>query len=73
MSRLPAITSKKLLRALSKLYFAEDRVTGSHIILRHPDGRRISVPKHNRDLKRGILHGILKQANITAEELRKYI
>ena len=73
MSRLPTITSKQLLRALSKLHFAEDHMTGSHVILRHPDGRRVSVPKHTRDLKRGMLNGLLKQASITTEELREHL
>ena len=44
---------------------------GSHHYLRHPDGGRlITVPVHgNRDLPTGTLRSILRQADLTPEEL----
>jgi predicted RNA binding protein YcfA (HicA-like mRNA interferase family) len=33
----------------------------------------ITVPYHNRDLKRGTLQAILRQAGLTAGELRKLL
>ncbi|PYS40445.1 MAG: toxin-antitoxin system, toxin component, HicA family protein [Acidobacteria bacterium] len=46
------------------------RVTGSHYILKHPSKPtlRVTVPFHNRDLKRGTLQSIVKQAGFTDEE-----
>jgi predicted RNA binding protein YcfA (HicA-like mRNA interferase family) len=70
MSQLPQIDSRRLLRALERAGFQRIRQTGSHVILRHPDAREIEVPMHDRDLKPGTLEAILKEASITADELR---
>ena len=71
-ARLPQLKPKELLRALEKLGFLLRRQTGSHAILRHPETKYIAVvPVHARDVKRGLLFGILKQANISVEELQK--
>lgn len=57
---------------MEKLGFVSRRQTGSHVILRHLETKRIAVvPIHARDIKRGLLFGILKQANISPEELQK--
>src|SRR5258707_13339161 len=47
-------------------------VRGSHHYLRHPErpGVLVTVPFHDRDLKRGTLRAILRQAGLTPEELR---
>ncbi|HOC90546.1 MAG TPA: type II toxin-antitoxin system HicA family toxin, partial [bacterium] len=44
------------------------RQSGSHIVLRHPDGRQTYVAMHTRDLPIGTLKSILHQANLTLEE-----
>jgi predicted RNA binding protein YcfA (HicA-like mRNA interferase family) len=71
MSRkLPALRPKTVMRALERAGFRLVRVTGSHHIYEHasqPD-RVVPVPFHNRDLKRGTLHNILKQAGFGEEE-----
>ncbi len=73
-NRLPQLKPKELLRALEKLGFVSRRQTGSHVILRHPETNKIAVvPVHARDIKRGLLFGILKQANISQEELQKVL
>ena len=67
--RLPQVTSKEVMRALERLGFVVRRQTGSHIILRHPISHNIAtVPFHNRDIKRGLLFGIIKQAGITQQD-----
>jgi len=48
--------------------FVIDHQTGSHVVLRHPDGRRAVIAIHARELKRGTLHGIIKQAGYTVDE-----
>ena len=69
--RLPAYTSKQLLRIFRQAGFLVDHQSGSHIVLRHPDGRRTVILYHARDLKRGTLMGIIKQAGYTIEEFLK--
>jgi predicted RNA binding protein YcfA (HicA-like mRNA interferase family) len=67
---LPVIRPKQLIRALERAGFIVHHVTGSHYILKHQAKPmiRVTVPFHNRDLKRGTLQSIVKQAGITNEE-----
>lgn len=72
MPRIPSLTSKELVRKFKKIGYIEDRQKGSHIILYHPKlKRRIVVPMHIKDLPRGTLHAIIKQAGLTKEEFVK--
>ncbi|MCL6479130.1 MAG: type II toxin-antitoxin system HicA family toxin [Peptococcaceae bacterium] len=74
MTKLPTLKAKEVISALEKLGFLVDHVTGSHYILRHPDGRRAVVPYHgNRDVKQGVLRSIIRQAGISPEEFKKLI
>ena len=67
--RMPQLKPQELIRVLEKLGFTMRRQTGSHVILRHSTTKRLaSVPFHARDLKRGLLFGILRQAGVTQEE-----
>ena len=68
--RLPALTAQKLLAILRKHGFVQVRQGGSHIVLEHPDGRHTTVPLHKgRDLGRGLLRQIMRDANLTVEDL----
>lgn len=73
MSRLPQVRSRDLLKALLKTGFQKDRQTGSHVYLKHPDGRITSVSIHPGTLPKGTLSAILKQTKITIENLKKLI
>lgn len=68
--KLPAVTPRKLIRALEKAGFEVHHIAGSHHILRHKENAalRVTVPFHNRDLKAGTLHRIVKDAGLTADE-----
>jgi predicted RNA binding protein YcfA (HicA-like mRNA interferase family) len=71
MSRhLPFLKPKEVLRALTSAGFYVHHVSGGHYILKHEerDGLRITLPWHGRDLKRGTLTSIIKQAGLTVEE-----
>lgn len=71
MTRLPTVTSTKVIRALQRAGFIVDRQNGSHVILHHPVRRlRTSVPKHGTDLNRSLMKLILKQAQLTEDEFR---
>ena len=65
--RIPSFTAKQLIRVFLRAGFVVDHQTGSHVALRHPDGRRTVIAVHNRELKRGTLIGIIKQAGYTLE------
>jgi len=69
MSKLPSLTPLKIIKVLEKKGFVLDRVKGSHHIYYHPETkRRAVVPLHKKDLPKGTLLEILKQANISKEE-----
>jgi predicted RNA binding protein YcfA (HicA-like mRNA interferase family) len=70
MSRLPTLSARKVIQALERGGFIVDHVTGSHYRLKHRDDptRTTVVPFHARDIKRPILHAILKQAGLTTDE-----
>jgi len=55
-------------RALAKAGFYEKRQHGSHIILRRDDPfAQLVVPDH-KELDRGTLRAIIRQANLTVNE-----
>jgi len=43
---------------------------GSHILLGHPDGRRVTIVRAN-PIKQGTLRSMLKQAGISIEDFEK--
>ena len=70
--RLPTLTSQEVLVILERKGFVQVRQSGSHIVLKHPDGRRTTVPVHKgRDLGRGLLRQIMRDANLTVGDLTK--
>jgi len=72
MTIFPSITGSQLIRALHELGFEVIRVKGSHHFLRHQDGRCTVVPLHRGEtIGRGLLAQILRDCDITREELKK--
>ena len=68
--RLPALTGQQVLTILQRRGFVAVRQSGSHVVLKHPDGRRTTVPIHpGRDLGRGLLRQIMRDANLTVDDL----
>ncbi|MFH1837929.1 MAG: type II toxin-antitoxin system HicA family toxin [Candidatus Kuenenbacteria bacterium] len=50
---------------LKKKGFEIDHITGSHYILRHlTTKQRVTLPYHTKNLSKGALFSILKQADI---------
>jgi len=71
MTRLPRITGKELVRALVRTGFIIERTRGSHVFLKHSDGRATTVPVHSREtLGPGLLRAIMRDVEMTAEQLR---
>jgi predicted RNA binding protein YcfA (HicA-like mRNA interferase family) len=70
MTRMPRITGKKLVAVLKRNGVVTVRITGSHHHLHRPGGRLVTVPVHSGEIIiPSILKSILKQAEITVEEL----
>jgi predicted RNA binding protein YcfA (HicA-like mRNA interferase family) len=70
LGRLPVVSGRQLIRALEKTGYVVDRQKGSHVVLRHtqPPFRRITVPDH-KELAKGTLRAILREAGLTSDEL----
>lgn len=70
MPPLPIIQSNELIRALEKTGFEYVRQRGSHVRMRHPDGRVVTVPVHaGQDIGRGLLRKILRDTELTVDDL----
>ena len=71
MIKLPRVSGRQCVSALEKAGFYRKRPHGSHIILRRDDPfAQLVVPDHN-ELDRGTLRAIIRQANLTIEQLNK--
>lgn len=71
MSKLPILRPRELVRALQKLGFLEKRQKGSHLIMVHEGKKKqITIPIHNKPLKRGTLAAILRQGEIRIDDLK---
>ena len=72
MPKLTPANANEVIRVLEKLGFNSIRQSGSHAIYHHPDGRWTTVPIHGgKDLSKGILRKILKDAGISVTEFEQ--
>ena len=68
MSRLPRISGRDAIKALGKHGFVQERIRGSHAILKKEGFALVlSVPLH-RELDTGLLRDLIKSAELTVEE-----
>ena len=75
MGRLPDVSGAELLKALGRAGLVVLRQKGSHVSVEEKVATghwRTVVPMH-REVARGTLHDILKQAGLTPEDLRKLL
>ncbi len=74
MSKLPVVSGQKVVKAFSKIGYEFDHQTGSHIILRHknPPHRRLTIPKH-KEVAKGTLRALIKEAGLTVDEFIKLL
>ena len=73
--RLPTLTARQVIRALERAGFVVSRTSGSHCRLINPGNptRKVTVPVHSTDLKRGTLRSIISQAGLTVAEFIKLL
>ena len=71
MSVLPRVSGREVVKAILKMGYEHDRQRGSHIILRQPTypHRRIIVPDH-KEVAKGTLRSIIREAGLTVEEFK---
>jgi len=73
MIKLPVISGRKCVKALERINFYLKRQEGSHIILRRDDPfTQIVVPDH-KELDRGTLRAIIRQAGLSIDEFVKLL
>lgn len=74
MSTFPSLKPRKVVAILKTCGFYELRQVGSHLHLYHQTKRvRVTVPMHNKDLKRKTLATILRQAQLSHDELLRIL
>lgn len=74
MNRLPRLTGQQAVRALSRAGFEVLRQRGSHVFLRHPDGRATVVPLHSGEvLGPGLVSKILRDAELSRDDFRRLL
>lgn len=74
MPPVPLISSREAIRAFEKIGYEVNHQTGSHIILRkkQPPHLHLSVP-NRRELPRGTLRSLIRNAELTVDEFIKLL
>jgi len=73
MPKLLNISAGKFIKFLSQNGFLLDHTTGSHFIYFNPSTkRRVTIPKHNKDLPKGTIMSILKESGLSKDDLLRF-
>jgi predicted RNA binding protein YcfA (HicA-like mRNA interferase family) len=70
--KLPILSGKEIIKALAKEGFVPVRQKGSHVFLRHVDGRRTVVPLHE-EVNKSTVMDIIEQTKLTRREFLKLV
>ncbi len=75
MPKLPRLTGKELAKIVERFGFVHGHTTGSHMVYKHPDGRRTTIPHHaGEEIGPGLLNKIIKKdLRVTRDEFLKYV
>jgi predicted RNA binding protein YcfA (HicA-like mRNA interferase family) len=74
MTKLPAVRPREVIRFLERKGFILDHASGSHFIFYHPvSKRRAVVPRHNRDMPKGTLLSLLREAGFTRDDVVAFL
>ncbi|MFH1859852.1 MAG: type II toxin-antitoxin system HicA family toxin [bacterium] len=68
--KLPLLSGQEVLVILGRMGFIEVHRKGSHVKMKHPDGRKIVFPYHD-EVDRYTLKGALRDTEISIEEFIK--
>ena len=62
------LPAKKVVRALENIGFRQIRQEGSHLFMRHPDGRTTLIPIHpGEKIGKGMIRKIINDAELTRD------
>ena len=68
MPKLPVLKPRDVVKKLKKLGFIEHHQAGSHLTMKHPETKqRAVIPMYLKDVKKGTLSAILREAGIDKE------
>ena len=72
--KLPIVSGIDAVRVMRKTGYELDEQHGSHMILRRgdPPHRRLSVPNH-KELAKGTLRALIREAGLTVEEFARLL
>ena len=70
--KLPVLSGKQVLAALTRLGFVEIHRKGSHVKMKHPDGRIIVFPFHD-EVDRYTLKGALRDADVDVPQFLRAV
>jgi predicted RNA binding protein YcfA (HicA-like mRNA interferase family) len=73
MPKLPAVKPREVVRFLKQNGFILDHASGSHFFYNPTSKRRAVVPQHNRDLPKGTLFSLLREAGFSRSELMEFL
>jgi predicted RNA binding protein YcfA (HicA-like mRNA interferase family) len=70
--KLPLLSGRQIVKTLERLGFVETHRKGSHVKMKHADGRIIVFPFHD-EVDRFTLKGALRDAEVDLEDFVKNI
>ena len=73
MTKLPILSGRECVKALEKAGFHIDRQKGSHLMLYRDDPASLVVVPNHKELDRGTLKSIIRQAGLSDEEFAKLL
>jgi len=75
LGKLPRLTGKELAKIIEKFGFEHSHTSGSHMVCKHKDGRRTTIPHHaGEEIGPGLLNKIIKKdLGINREEFLKNV
>ena len=75
MTKLPRLTAREIISVLEKVGFSLARQSGSHMIFKNAAGKRATraVPFCAKTLHPKVLKSILRDADLSAEDLEKLL
>ena len=70
--KLPLLSGRQVVRAMERLGFVETHRKGSHIKMKHEDGRMIVFPFHD-EIDRFTLKGALRDAEVDLDDFLRNV
>ncbi len=70
--KLPLLSGRQVVKGLERLGFVETHRKGSHVKMKHADGRMIVFPLHD-EIDRFTLKGALRDSEVDLDEFLKNV